>query len=285
MWNEEQMKLYIRRDVKFLEDEFDVREKPKTRDTRMKGIGAELPGMLDQEEQAPKKQHSVPEADTDANENCQEGQRARCNTQPPKRYGEWAAEEDMEDLDCIRNFRLEVLFNMMNEGQPKSAEEAVNNPEANYWKAAIKEELDSLAQMETWTLVPPTKDDTKYRWLQLIFKRKYDENGQIDGYKARLVARGFSQNLIWNGLSRDLRSSGTTQHSENSDCCGSVYKCAGLPDGCEDGFPEWNSARNRVYEAIARNKNRRERKLGMQAQQVSLWAEAISTPVEHLTKI
>ena len=61
---------------------------------------------------------------------------------------------------------------MVNELEPKSVEEAVNNPEANCRKAAIKEELDALAQMETWTLGTPTKDDTKYCWLQMDLQEK-----------------------------------------------------------------------------------------------------------------
>ena len=40
-------------------------------------------------------------------ENHQEGQQAQHNTQPPKRYGGWAAEEDMEDLDWVMISDLE----------------------------------------------------------------------------------------------------------------------------------------------------------------------------------
>ena len=184
MWDEKQKRLYIRRDVTFLENEFDAEKKPETKERAT----VELPDISDQEEQETKDQESAaPEAD--------EGHAPRCqrNIKPVKRYGEWATEEEMEELNWIRNSHLEVLFNMTSEGEPRNIREAMNSPEASKWETAMKEEMDSLSQMNTWTLVPPSTEDHNIVDCKWIFKRKYNENGQIDRYKARVVARGFSQ--------------------------------------------------------------------------------------------
>ncbi len=189
MWDEEQKRLYIRRDVKFLENEFDVADKPRTQERTT----IELPDIPDQEEQVGDNGKAALRADDD--ENVQEVPRPKRNVKPPQRYGEWAKEDEMEDLDWVRNSQLQILFSMISasEEEPKTVEEATNGSERNKWKAAMKEELDSLAQMNTWTLVPPPKGTCNVVDSKWIFKKKLDENGKIDRYKARLVARGFSQ--------------------------------------------------------------------------------------------
>lgn len=59
-------------------------------------------------------------------------------------------------------------------------------------ETAIKEELDSLEENKMWTLVeiPHDKNVITNKW---VFKRKYNADGNIDKYKARLVAPGFAQ--------------------------------------------------------------------------------------------
>lgn len=57
---------------------------------------------------------------------------------------------------------------------------------------AMKEEINALMKNETWNLVLKPKDaqPVSCKWVYRL-KRKAD--GSIDRYKARLVARGFSQ--------------------------------------------------------------------------------------------
>lgn len=70
---------------------------------------------------------------------------------------------------------------------PQSFEEVEQD---NEWRKAIQEELDSLQENDTWTLVKPPEDseviDSKW-----VFKEK-EVNG-ILVKKARLVARGCLQ--------------------------------------------------------------------------------------------
>lgn len=77
--------------------------------------------------------------------------------------------------------------------EPQSYEEAVNHPiYGKEWIAAIREEYNSLMRNGAWELVelPSDKNLVTCKW---VFKAKHDANGNIVRFKARLVARGFSQ--------------------------------------------------------------------------------------------
>ena len=75
---------------------------------------------------------------------------------------------------------------------PVRYEEAVTGPQKKQWEAAINEELQSLATNNVWELADTPKgvNVVSNKW---VFKVKRLPDGRIDRYKARLVARGFSQ--------------------------------------------------------------------------------------------
>jgi len=56
----------------------------------------------------------------------------------------------------------------------------------------MQEEYNSLMANNTWTLVPlpPSRKPVSCKW---VFKIKQGVNGEVERYKARLVARGFTQ--------------------------------------------------------------------------------------------
>lgn len=58
----------------------------------------------------------------------------------------------------------------------------------------MKKEYDTLKENNTWILVPRpvNKKILTNRW---VFKTKVNQNGEIEKYKARLVARGHTQEL------------------------------------------------------------------------------------------
>ncbi|GJR85813.1 retrotransposon protein, putative, ty1-copia subclass [Tanacetum coccineum] len=77
--------------------------------------------------------------------------------------------------------------------EPLTYQEAVACEDNSKWKAAMKEEMDSLRKNKTWELVdhPAGQKLVSYKWL---FKIKEGiEAVQKPRYKARLVARGFTQ--------------------------------------------------------------------------------------------
>lgn len=78
------------------------------------------------------------------------------------------------------------------ESDPLDVKEALSRSDAGDWKAAMKEEIDALIENNTWELteLPFNKQAIKSKW---VFKIKYNPDGTISKYKARLVVKGCSQ--------------------------------------------------------------------------------------------
>ncbi|PHH53091.1 Copia protein [Ceratocystis fimbriata CBS 114723] len=64
--------------------------------------------------------------------------------------------------------------------------------ESEGWRRAIERELNTLTEFGTWRFVPKPEGcvpiDTRF-----VFAKKYDLDGKLEKYKARLVVRGFRQ--------------------------------------------------------------------------------------------
>jgi hypothetical protein len=68
---------------------------------------------------------------------------------------------------------------------------AMNSAQSDQWIMAEEEELDSLAKAGTWIVVDrPKRPVVDSKW---VYKIKQQADGSIERYKARLVARGFTQ--------------------------------------------------------------------------------------------
>lgn len=78
--------------------------------------------------------------------------------------------------------------------EPATYHEAVNSPYARDWMLAIEAELSSHHTNKTWdtdtTQPPPGVHLVDSKW---VFKVKRNADGSIKKFKARLVARGFTQ--------------------------------------------------------------------------------------------
>lgn len=76
--------------------------------------------------------------------------------------------------------------------KPKSYDEAVADPIiGTHWRQAVEEELHNLRKHYTWSYerLPEGQKGIGCKW---VFKVKYNPDGSIERYKARLVAQGFS---------------------------------------------------------------------------------------------
>ncbi|GMF54557.1 unnamed protein product [Phytophthora fragariaefolia] len=75
---------------------------------------------------------------------------------------------------------------------PRSYNEAMSSAASAKWKEAIRCEIQSHVQNHTWDLLmrPRGVKVIGNRW---VFVLKYDENGNVTRYKARLVALGYLQ--------------------------------------------------------------------------------------------
>ena len=74
--------------------------------------------------------------------------------------------------------------------EPESFENAINSEQKDKWLEAMKTEIESLNETQTWDLVPKEKGQNiiSGRW---VYKTKHDSNGNIDKFKARYVAKEF----------------------------------------------------------------------------------------------
>nr|GEY65773.1 retrovirus-related Pol polyprotein from transposon TNT 1-94 [Tanacetum cinerariifolium] len=77
--------------------------------------------------------------------------------------------------------------------KPITFQKAINSSKKDEWVRAMEEEMSSLKKNHTWELVdqPPGPKLVSYKWLYKI--KEGIEGIQKPRYKARLVARGFTQ--------------------------------------------------------------------------------------------
>ena len=96
----------------------------------------------------------------------------------PKRYGFLISEH--KNVLLIEN------------DEPTTFEESLNNSESDQWLIAMKSEMDSMHTNQVSTLVDPPEGITPIvcTW---IFKKKTNMEGNVITYKARLVAKGYRQ--------------------------------------------------------------------------------------------
>ena len=92
---------------------------------------------------------------------------------PPNRYGEW-------------------VYLAHESENPKSVKEALSSPEKDEWVEAMEREMESLHENEVWNLVelPDGRKSVGCKW---VFKKKHDADGNVERFKARLVAQGYNQ--------------------------------------------------------------------------------------------
>ena len=75
------------------------------------------------------------------------------------------------------------------DAEPSSYEEAAGQ---SVWRDAMMEEYQSIMKNDVWDVVPRPKGKSVVtsKW---IYKIKHAADGSVEKYKARFVARGFSQ--------------------------------------------------------------------------------------------
>jgi len=76
---------------------------------------------------------------------------------------------------------------------PQTFLEAVTSDDKDKWIEAISNELENLYNNETMSLVkklPEGRKPIEYKW---VFTKKYNDKGELEKYKARLVIKGFKQ--------------------------------------------------------------------------------------------
>ena len=87
-------------------------------------------------------------------------------------------------------FALQCLLGRADD--PLTVEEALASDDVEHWKAAMKHELTMINRMKTWApaFLPEGASTVATKW---VFQRKHDKKGRVKRYRARIVAKGFTQ--------------------------------------------------------------------------------------------
>ena len=152
-------KIFYSRDVKFNESQFKLKKERKISDSAV-----------------PEEERFAKDSTTDDQIESDVSDRAPRIRNPPNHYGEWT--------------NVTMTENEISE--PKTYKQAINSDESEKWVAAMSDEIDSLNQYSVWELVklPEGRKAIGCKW---VFKVKMDADGNVNRFKARLVAQGFNQ--------------------------------------------------------------------------------------------
>ena len=78
---------------------------------------------------------------------------------------------------------------------PLNLKQALNDPTwAKQWREAVHTELQNMVNAEVWEIIPiPSEGVDNFVDTKFVFRAKPSDTGGIEKFKARLVARGFTQ--------------------------------------------------------------------------------------------
>ena len=123
----------------------------------------------------------------------------------------------------------------MEDDEPVSYKEAIQNSNSESWLSAMEEEMESLQKNQIWEVVPLPigKKAIGCKW---VYKKKEDPS-RLGGtrYKARLVAKGFSQR---EGVDYEETFSLVAKYTSiySSYVFSFIYVMKDMFDGCERNF-------------------------------------------------
>lgn len=87
---------------------------------------------------------------------------------------------------------VEEVENMSKRKEPVTYKEAMDSPDKDKWIEAMRSEITSLIENQTWELVdlPSGRKALPCKW---VYKVKLNPDGSVERYKARMVIKGYSQ--------------------------------------------------------------------------------------------
>ncbi|KAL0463213.1 UNVERIFIED_CONTAM: hypothetical protein Slati_0208900 [Sesamum latifolium] len=80
------------------------------------------------------------------------------------------------------------------DNDPKTYGEAMSDIDLDKWLDAMKFEMDSMGSNQVWTLVDPPKG-ARLVGCKWVYKRKLGADEEVTAFKARFVAKGYTQRL------------------------------------------------------------------------------------------
>lgn len=158
-------------------------------------VGSDMPREMVTEENVKPVATDVSACEDTAENSCSSSSKRKtdCDLRRSKRIRKLPPisyhEHDKDIRECVMSAQY-LLENI-----PKTYDEIKTRSDKTSWEKAIKDELDAHIINKTWSIVkrPQNKNIVDCRW---IFTIKHDEFGNPIKYKARLVARGFTQEYL-----------------------------------------------------------------------------------------
>lgn len=93
------------------------------------------------------------------------------------------------NYNCFSPRHQAYLAAVMSHEELRNYREAIQKPE---WQEAMAHELKALEDNETWDVALPPKGN-KVMGCKWVYKVKYKALGEVEKYKVRLVAKGYTQ--------------------------------------------------------------------------------------------
>jgi hypothetical protein len=111
------------------------------------------------------------------------------NNEPPRR-------SQHEQRPAISDDYMMYIYQYTNgiriETDPSSFKEDIKSQHSSEWLDAMKDEMKSMSTNGVWDLVeiPKRANTIGCKW---VYKTKHDSKGNIEKFKARLIAKGFTR--------------------------------------------------------------------------------------------
>jgi hypothetical protein len=109
-----------------------------------------------------------------------------------RKYQKHANDTEVKDARHVNTNHVDYEIALSAHVVPSSYTAALDSEASPQWQQAIRDELTSLEENNTWDVVelPASRRAVGCRW---VFAHKLNERGEVVRHKARLVAQGFSQ--------------------------------------------------------------------------------------------
>jgi hypothetical protein len=100
--------------------------------------------------------------------------------------------DEVDNDEAHQAYATMAYHAILGSDDPQTVGEAKNLPDWPEWEKSIRVELEQLERFGTWTLVECPKGAVPIpnKW---VFVKKYDNEGKLVKYKARLVVKGCAQ--------------------------------------------------------------------------------------------
>ena len=132
-------------------------------------------------------------------------------------------------------------FALFSDCDPTNFEAAVKEKK---WQKAMDEEIAAVERNNTWELTELPKGQKKIG-VKWVYKTKLKENGKVDKYKARLVAKDYKKEF---GVDYKEMFALVAKHDNQIDnCLGSSKFMTDFSIGCEMNVFTWRYIRRGIY--------------------------------------